>query len=82
MASTKASDVDLNDELVFSLAEALARQLPRRKRARFVRDWLGITGALEGGATPFRDGATSAARRAAAVKVRDRATELVTKLLA
>lgn len=80
MASTKASDVDLNDELVFSLAVALGRQLPRRKRLRFVREWLKITAAGEAAATPIKDGATEAVRRATAAKVRGRSSELLTKL--
>lgn len=81
MPERKAPAVEAHDELLFSLAEALARQLPRRKRARFVRDWLAITAALEGAATPIKDGATEAARKLAAAKVRDRTPALLARLV-
>lgn len=81
MANHKAEAVEAHDELLFSLAEALARQLPKRRRARFVRDWLKITASAEGRATPLRDGALEAARKAAATKVRERTPGLLSRLI-
>lgn len=76
----KGASVDPTEELLFSLAEAMARQLPKKRRPRFVRDWLAITAELEGGATLIK-GTSGEARKLAAQMVRDRTPALLSRLV-